>query len=149
MNGQPSSPACVKAAHAAIALPAVTKQRAARLSVMIAVTENAVKHLRELLLSDGVHADKGLRLSVQRGGCAGMEYAMKLDARGAHDHVFESQGVAIIVDPGSLSYLDGSRLDYVDGLNDAGFKLENPNAARSCGCGTSFEPLVPPENSTQ
>ena len=113
---------------------------------MIAVTENAVKHLRELLLSEGGHADKGLRLSVQRGGCAGLEYAMKIDARGADDHVFESQGVAIIVDSGSLSYLNGSRLDYVDGLNDAGFKLENPNAARSCGCGTSFEPISSQEN---
>jgi iron-sulfur cluster assembly protein len=107
---------------------------------MIAVTQNAVKHLRELLEGRGADAHAGLRLAVQRGGCAGMEYAMKVDAPAADDHVFDSDGVRIIVDGQSLPYLDGSRIDYVDGLNDSGFKVENPNASRSCGCGTSFEP---------
>jgi iron-sulfur cluster assembly accessory protein len=107
---------------------------------MIAVTQNAVKHLRELLESRSAEAHAGLRLAVQRGGCAGMEYAMKVDAPATNDHVFDNDGVKIIVDSESLPYLDGCRLDYVDGLNDAGFKVENPNASRSCGCGTSFEP---------
>jgi iron-sulfur cluster assembly protein len=107
---------------------------------MIAVTQNAVKHLRELLEGRGAEAHAGLRLAVQRGGCAGMEYAMKVDAPAPDDHVFDNDGVRIIVDGQSLPYLDGSRIDYVDGLNDSGFKVENPNASRSCGCGTSFEP---------
>jgi iron-sulfur cluster assembly protein len=107
---------------------------------MIAVTQNAVKHLRELLESRSAEAHSGLRLAVHRGGCAGMEYAMKVDAPAPDDHVFDSEGVKIIVDGASLPYLDGCRLDYVDGLNDSGFKVENPNASRSCGCGTSFEP---------
>lgn len=107
---------------------------------MIAVTENAVKHLRELLQSRGADAATGLRLSVQRGGCAGLEYAMKIDRAAPGDRIFASEGVDIIVDLESLGFLDGSKVDYVDGLNDAGFKVENPNAARSCGCGTSFEP---------
>lgn len=110
------------------------------LHAMIAVTQNAVKHLRELLESRSAEAGVGLRLSVQRGGCAGMEYAMKVDAAAADDRVFDNEGVSIIVDGESLPFLEGCRIDYVEGLNDAGFKVENPNAARSCGCGTSFEP---------
>ena len=108
--------------------------------VMIAVTDNAVKHLRELLVSQNAAVGVGLRLLVQKGGCAGLEYAMKLDAPEAADQVFGSGGVSVIVDPKSFEYLDGCQLDYSEGLNDAGFKVENPNAARSCGCGTSFEP---------
>lgn len=111
---------------------------------MIAVTQNAVKHLRGLLESRGAGADMGLRLAVQRGGCAGLEYAMKVDAPAEGDRVFAQDGVSIIVDEGSLPFLDGSRIDYVEALNDSGFKVENPNAARSCGCGTSFEPTKGP-----
>lgn len=107
---------------------------------MIAVTQNAVKHLRELLETQGAGVGAGLRLAVQRGGCAGMEYAMKVDSPLTGDRVFDHEGVSIIVDDESYAFLDGSRVDYVEALNDAGFKIENPNAARSCGCGTSFEP---------
>ena len=111
---------------------------------MIAVTENAVKHLRGLLESRGAGGGSGLRLAVQRGGCAGMEYAMKIDQAGEGDSVFSQHGVNIIVDAESLAFLDGSRLDYVEALNDSGFRLDNPNASRSCGCGTSFEPKTHP-----
>ena len=107
---------------------------------MIAVTQNAVKHLRELLKSRNADEGFGLRLAVQRGGCAGLEYAMKVDTAKPQDRVFDQDGVSIIVDDESFSFLDGSSIDYVDSLNDSGFKVENPNAARSCGCGTSFEP---------
>lgn len=107
---------------------------------MITVSLNAVKHLRELLEERGAAEGEGLRLMVQRGGCAGMEYVMKLDEAGQADQVFAQDGVSIIVDRASLSYLDGVNIDYVEDLNDSGFKVQNPNAARSCGCGTSFEP---------
>jgi iron-sulfur cluster assembly accessory protein len=107
---------------------------------MIAVSQNAVKHLRELLESRGAGENAGLRLAVHRGGCAGMEYVMKVDEPTASDRVFDDDGVSVIVDEESLQYLDGCRLDYVEALNDSGFKVENPNASRSCGCGTSFEP---------
>jgi iron-sulfur cluster assembly accessory protein len=107
---------------------------------MIAVTQNAVKHLRELLESRGAGESAGLRLAINRGGCAGMEYAMKVDDPATGDRVFDSDGINIIVDEQSLPYLDGCRIDYVEALNDSGFKVENPNASRSCGCGTSFEP---------
>jgi iron-sulfur cluster assembly accessory protein len=109
-------------------------------TAMIAATQNAVKHLRELLESRGAGESTGLRLAVNRGGCAGMEYVMKVDEPAAGDRIFADDGVNLIVDEQSLPYLDGCRIDYVEALNDSGFKVENPNATRSCGCGTSFEP---------
>lgn len=108
---------------------------------MITVSDSAVKHLRELLEAKNALPGAGLRLLVNRGGCAGMEYVMKLDVPGENDRVFDQENVRVIVDPESLVFLDQSQLDYSDSLSDAGFKIHNPNAARSCGCGSSFEPL--------
>ncbi len=107
---------------------------------MITLTSSAVIHLKELLAGKGAAASAGLRLHVEKGGCAGMQYTMRIDEQDAADKVFAQDGVSVLLDSESLSYLDGSTIDYVDALNDSGFKLENPNAARSCGCGTSFEP---------
>ena len=69
-----------------------------------------------------------------------MSYAMKVTGPEESDTIFEKDGVRVFVDQESEAYLSGIELDYVDSLNDSGFKIENPNAARSCGCGTSFEP---------
>lgn len=107
---------------------------------MITVTDSAVKHLRELLAGRATAEGSGLRLAIRRGGCAGLEYAMNVDAPGTTDRVFDQAGVRIIVDEQSLPMLDNSCIDYADSLSDSGFKVMNPNAARSCGCGTSFEP---------
>lgn len=107
---------------------------------MIAVTENAVKHLRELLESRNAGAGTGLRLMVKRGGCAGLEYAMKLDSAGEGDQVYGQEGIQVIVDAESHAFLDGSEIDYSDSLSDGGFKVNNPQAERTCGCGSSFEP---------
>jgi len=108
---------------------------------MIHLTDAAAGHLLELLEErDFSPAEKGLRLFVEKGGCAGMSYAMKIGDPAGGDAVYEHKGARVFVDPESLKYLEGCSLDYVDALNDSGFKIENPNAARSCGCGTSFEP---------
>ena len=110
---------------------------------MIKVTDAAAGHLLELLKAkDFSPEEKGLRLFVEKGGCAGMSYAMQIAAASPGDHVIEKNGVKVFVDGESLEYLVGCRLDYVEALNDSGFKIENPNAARSCGCGTSFEPAA-------
>lgn len=110
---------------------------------MIELTDAAAGHLLALLEEKGFSAEeRGLRLFVEKGGCAGMSYAMKIDLPGEGDTVFANGTARVFVDPASLKYLDGCHLDYVDALNDSGFKIENPNAARSCGCGTSFEPVV-------
>lgn len=108
---------------------------------MLTITESAAEHLRGLLEDkDASPEEQGLRLFIEKGGCAGMNYSMKIDAPADSDEVFERNGVRVFVDPESLSFLDGSEVDYVDSLSDSGFKIQNPNAARSCGCGTSFEP---------
>jgi iron-sulfur cluster assembly accessory protein len=107
----------------------------------LTLTASAAAHLRELLEDRDASPDEmGLRLFVEKGGCAGMNYAMKIDAPREGDEIAEHEGVRVFVDPESLVFLSGSEVDYVDALNDAGFKIHNPNAARSCGCGTSFEP---------
>lgn len=106
---------------------------------MIIVTENAARHLQTLLAEKG-EPGKGLRILVEHGGCAGMQYGMGLDEPKEGDEVVECPGgVAVMVDPESLEYLKGSTIDYCDDLTGTGFRIQNPNAVRSCGCGTSFE----------
>jgi iron-sulfur cluster assembly accessory protein len=106
---------------------------------MITVTENAVKHLHELIDHAGKGEGHGLRLSVERGGCAGWQYTMKVDRPQDGDTTIDCQGASLFVSSDSLDLLQDSEIDYLDSLTDAGFKINNPNAARSCGCGSSFE----------
>lgn len=106
---------------------------------MINVTDSAVKQLQVLVSEDPDGAGKGLRIFVETGGCAGMQYGMALDHRKEGDAIIERDGVQVLVDTFSADYLRGSTIDFTDGLTGAGFRIQNPNAARSCGCGTSFE----------
>ena len=105
---------------------------------MITVSEKAVKQLQEIL-RESSNPDRGLRLVVERGGCAGWQYAMKIDDQAAEDVVVEQDGVRVFLAPDSVDLLRESQVDYVDDLSDTGFKIVNPNAARTCGCGSSFE----------
>ena len=107
---------------------------------MITVTDNAVRQLRSLLQSQSESAGKGLRVQIAKGGCSGLQYEMSLDARKEGDAVVERDGVEFLVDDESAQFLRGATLDYHDGLTGSGFQIVNPNAARTCGCGTSFEP---------
>ncbi|HEX4086519.1 MAG TPA: iron-sulfur cluster assembly accessory protein [Chthoniobacteraceae bacterium] len=106
---------------------------------MITVTDSAVKQLQTLLADEPGAAGKGLRIFVEHGGCAGLQYGMNLDERKDGDAVIDREGVQVYVDAESAKYLAGSIIDYTDGLTGAGFRIQNPNAVRSCGCGTSFE----------
>jgi len=110
---------------------------------MIEVTAAAATELRRLLAEKQADEATGLRLMVERGGCAGLQYSMTLGLPAGDDTVVERDGVKFIVEAASADYLRGSKVDYEDSLNDSGFKIHNPNAARSCGCGTSFEPAAP------
>ena len=94
---------------------------------------------------DSAGTELGLRILVEKGGCAGMQYVMRLDAAVRGDLVVESGGVKVLLDPESAQYVSGSELDYCEDLVGTGFRLNNPRAVRSCGCGTSFEP-VPAES---
>lgn len=114
---------------------------------MITATPEAVQHLRALLSEQPAGELRGLRLGVEKGGCAGWQYIMKIDAPAVGDTVLEQDGIRLLVDPESLVRLEGVQLDYVDSLNDAGFRVVNPKAVRSCGCGTSFETTSPPTTS--
>ena len=106
---------------------------------MIQVTEPAIRQL-QVMLHEQDDPTKGLRIFVENGGCAGMQYAMGFAHAKPGDEVVERDGVKVIVDGESVRFLDGSTIDYSDDLAGAGFRVKNPNAVRSCGCGTSFEP---------
>jgi len=106
---------------------------------MITVTDTAVKQLQALLAETPENAGKGLRIFVEAGGCAGMQYGMALDHRKEGDEIVEHGGVRVFIDSFSVKYLRGSTIDFTDELAGAGFRIRNPNATRSCGCGTSFE----------
>jgi len=104
------------------------------------MTDAAAGALLALLAEKSAAPGHGLRLSVERGGCAGLQYAMDLGPGAPGDLIVERSGARVFVDAGSAETLDGCSIDYEDGLAGAGFRIRNPNAARSCGCGTSFEP---------
>ena len=106
---------------------------------MINVTDSAFQQLRTIVQEQDDQT-KGLRISIEHGGCAGLQYSMGLDHAKEADEIVERDGVKVIVDAESASYLNGSTIDYSDDLAGAGFRIQNPNAVRSCGCGTSFEP---------
>lgn len=106
---------------------------------MISITSKAAVELGKLLSGRADSAKSGLRLAVRRGGCAGWQYEMKVAEPEPGDVVVESAGVRVIVAGDSTERLQGCEIDYSDDLTDAGFKVHNPRAARSCGCGTSFE----------
>ena len=105
---------------------------------MINVTPKAIQKIREAFVKQGVAAG-GLRLGVQGGGCSGLSYLFRIETKERpKDQIYEFEGVKVFVDPKSLLYLDGMPLDYRESLIHSGFVFDNPNAKKSCGCGTSF-----------
>jgi len=107
------------------------------LGLMITLTESAVSQIRQLQ-SEKASEGQLLRIFVEAGGCSGFEYGMSFEAPKADDQQMESNGVQFLIDPTSLEYLDGSVVDFDDGLNGKGFEIKNPNATSTCGCGRSF-----------
>ena len=104
----------------------------------ITATKSAVKRLKGVMAADGKE-DHFLRMSVEGGGCSGMTYKMDFEnEKGEFDKEFESNGLTIICDLKSWLYLKDIEVDYSDDLLNGGFKIKNPNAERTCGCGTSF-----------
>jgi len=105
---------------------------------LIKVTPSAAKKVSSLLTKQG-RANGVLRVAVVGGGCSGLQYKMDLqDAPASRDIMVETAGIKVVVDPKSALYVTGSELDFVDALQDGGFKVKNPNAATSCSCGESF-----------
>jgi iron-sulfur cluster assembly protein len=118
----------------------VKTEAAPKIGPVIHMTEHAAKKILALLAKEGVSPETGgLRVGVQGGGCSGLSYAMRLDTQARdRDKVFEEFGARVFVDPKSLLYLNGTTLEYEETLMRQGFVFQNPNAARSCGCGSSF-----------
>jgi len=105
---------------------------------MITLTDTAASKVKELLAAEGAD-DLALRVAVRPGGCSGFSYEMFFDTDVAPDDITTNYGdVRVVVDPSSAQLLDGATLDYKDGLQGAGFSINNPNAQRTCGCGQSF-----------
>jgi iron-sulfur cluster assembly protein len=105
----------------------------------ISLTDKAADKVRELLSSDSNGGEQALRVAVRGGGCSGFQYALAFDQVKDDDHVFEDRGVSVIVDKTSMQFVFGSEVDYVEGLQGAGFSVNNPNVVAACGCGSSFQ----------
>ena len=105
---------------------------------LVSLTPAAAVKIRALMAEDPEVSV--LRVAIEGGGCSGFQYGLGFD-RGAQegDHAFECEGVAVVVDPFSAPYLSGSRVDYLETIQESGFKIDNPNAVSSCGCGHSFQ----------
>ena len=105
----------------------------------IKLTDKAATKVKELLGDQENGSEQALRVAVRGGGCSGFQYALAFDSPKEDDHRFENQGVAVVVDKTSMQFVFGSEVDWVDGLQGAGFSVNNPNVVAACGCGSSFQ----------
>lgn len=115
------------------------EQAFADLNSEITLTEKAASEVRKIMEANKIPETYGLRVGVKGGGCSGLSYSLGFDSEGReNDKVLNIDGVRMFVDPKSLFYLSGTQLDFTDGLNGRGFVFNNPNATKTCGCGSSF-----------
>ncbi len=105
----------------------------------ITLTDKAAGKIGELLGGQDDAEAQALRVAVRGGGCSGFQYALAFDRAKDDDHLFEVDGVAVVVDKVSMQFVFGSEVDYVEGLQGAGFQVNNPNVVAACGCGSSFQ----------
>ena len=106
---------------------------------VITLTENAAEEIRAKLAAEPQNAGKALRIYVEKGGCSGLQYGMTFDEKREGDFEGTFFGVSVVVDAFSANYVRGTIVDYSDALTGGGFKITNPQATQSCGCGRSFE----------
>ena len=104
----------------------------------LGLTEVAADKVKEIRTLESIEEHYALRVKVMGGGCSGFQYDLYFDEQGEGDYVFDSHGVKLVSDQMSFMYLMGTEIDYVEGLQGAGFKFNNPNTTGSCGCGSSF-----------
>src|SRR5918998_2165470 len=105
---------------------------------MVQLTDIAAEKVRDFINGQAAQGGVGLRVGVRGGGCSGFQYALALDEQRDDDHVFDTGGVRVLVDPASLRYVEGSTVDYTENFMGSGFEVSNPNVVASCGCGSSF-----------
>ena len=107
-------------------------------TIPVSLTPGALKEVRRLMSQDGFDQTQFLRLGVKGGGCSGMSYILGFDKIDENDQEFEIDGIKCIMNKSHEIYLFGMEVDWQDGLNNRGFTFQNPNASKTCGCGTSF-----------
>jgi iron-sulfur cluster assembly protein len=118
---------------------ATVEHPAEHTSALVALTPTAAEKIRELMAEDPDGESSVLRVAIQGGGCSGFQYGLGFDTGPAEgDETLELLGVTVVVDPFSAPYLQGATIDFLTGLTESGFKIDNPNASASCGCGHSF-----------
>jgi iron-sulfur cluster assembly protein len=105
----------------------------------ITITDSAAAKIKELLAGQEEASEQALRVAVRGGGCSGFQYALAFDAPKEDDNRFEDKGVSVVVDKTSMQFVFGSEVDWIDGLEGAGFSVNNPNVTAACGCGSSFQ----------
>jgi iron-sulfur cluster assembly protein len=105
---------------------------------MVTLTDIAAEKVRDFMQGQSAEGGVGLRVGVRGGGCSGFQYALALDEQREDDHVFDSSGIRVLVDPASLRYVEGSTVDFTESFMGSGFEVSNPNVVSSCGCGSSF-----------
>jgi iron-sulfur cluster assembly protein len=105
---------------------------------MVTLTDTAAQKVKELLNGHSDEHENGLRVAVRGGGCSGFQYALAFDEQREGDQVYEYEDIRLLIDSQSLPFVEGSQVDYVEGLQGAGFAVNNPNVVAACGCGQSF-----------
>jgi iron-sulfur cluster assembly accessory protein len=109
-------------------------------TALVSLTPTAAAKVKELMAEEPEGGTLVLRVAIQGGGCSGFQYGLGFDTAPAEgDEILEQEGVRVVVDPFSAPYLQGATIDFLTGLQESGFKIENPNATASCGCGHSFQ----------
>lgn len=108
------------------------------MTVPVTLTQKAIDEVRRLMSADGFDNSQYLRIGVKGGGCSGLTYVLGFDEKKADDEVYEYEGLTFIMNKSHGIYLMGMQVDWQDGLNARGFTFNNPNASKTCGCGTSF-----------
>jgi iron-sulfur cluster assembly protein len=138
-NGEPANPASDERSFREDAMTESTQFIRPALSEEISLTEKAAEQVAKIRAENNIPATHGLRIGVKGGGCSGLTYVLGFDeSPKENDKVFLGHGVTMFVDPKSLFYLSGTVLDFSDGLNGKGFVFNNPQATKTCGCGSSF-----------
>ncbi len=105
----------------------------------ISLTESAQREIRQIIADKQIPEEYALRVGVKGGGCSGLSYVLGFDLQKEQDTVYEIGGIRILMEKSHGMYLAGMEIDFVEGLNNRGFSFNNPNASKTCGCGTSFE----------
>src|ERR671918_3070589 len=115
-------------------------ERPTESQTVVSITASAAEKVKQLMAAEPVGEAEVLRVAIQGGGCSGFQYGLGFDRGSVEgDFELEQHGVRLVVDPFSAPYLTGSTIDWLDGLQESGFKIDNPQAVSSCGCGHSFQ----------